>query len=300
MTKLFNAFLIAGMILSWAIYYAVSKVMVAWTGSPALAGLLLRGVALGFLTAQLLIDGAFQRLFHQGKAVLLLCLIGAFGFLLDLFANLGYQGGSLAAGTALLKTDVLMVNLVTVALYHRKLYASDWAGTLIMLAGVLMVLGVDVRGIHFRVQDGFFLLSAACVTVNAFLIKAAQERYHEDADMISYYNNAVVLVLFGVMAAMQGQPLPDALPENFWWFVALGGLAQTGIYFFYYRNLKRCEVWVVKLYLLLMPIVSTLIGAVFLNEQLTATRLVGIGVVLAGAAVILLRDKLHKKAPEGA
>lgn len=300
MTKLFNAFLIAGMILSWAIYYAVSKVMVAWTGSPALAGLLLRGVALGFLTAQLLIDGAFQRLFHQGKAVLLLCLIGAFGFLLDLFANLGYQGGSLAAGTALLKTDVLMVNLVTVALYHRKLYASDWAGTLIMLAGVLMVLGVDVRGIHFRVQDGFFLLSAACVTVNAFLIKAAQERYHEDADMISYYNNAVVLVLFGVMAAMQGQPLPDALPENFWWFVALGGLAQTGIYFFYYRNLKRCEVWVVKLYLLLMPIVSTLIGAVFLNEQLTVTRLVGIGVVLAGAAVILLRDKLHKKAPEGA
>ncbi len=300
MTKLFNAFLIAGMILSWAIYYAVSKVMVAWTGSPALAGLLLRGAALGFLTAQLLIDGAFQRLFHQGKAVLLLCLIGAFGFLLDLFANLGYQGGSLAAGTALLKTDVLMVNLVTVALYHRKLYASDWAGTLIMLAGVLMVLGVDVRGIHFRVQDGFFLLSAACVTVNAFLIKAAQERYHEDADMISYYNNAVVLVLFGVMAAMQGQPLPDALPENFWWFVALGGLAQTGIYFFYYRNLKRCEVWVVKLYLLLMPIVSTLIGAVFLNEQLTVTRLVGIGVVLAGAAVILLRDKLHKKAPEGA
>ncbi len=300
MTKLFNAFLIAGMILSWAIYYAVSKVMVAWTGSPALAGLLLRGAALGFLTAQLLIDGAFQRLFHQGKAVLLLCLIGAFGFLLDLFANLGYQGGSLAAGTALLKTDVLMVNLVTVALYHRKLYASDWAGTLIMLAGVLMVLGVDVRGIHFRVQDGFFLLSAACVTVNAFLIKAAQERYHEDADMISYYNNAVVLVLFGAMAAMQGQPLPDALPENFWWFVALGGLAQTGIYFFYYRNLKRCEVWVVKLYLLLMPIVSTLIGAVFLNEQLTVTRLVGIGVVLAGAAVILLRDKLHKKAPEGA
>ena len=91
-----------------------------------------------------------------------------------------------------------------------------------------------------------------------------------------------------------------ALPENFWWFVALGGLAQTGIYFFYYRNLKRCEVWVVKLYLLLMPIVSTLIGAVFLNEQLTVTRLVGIGVVLAGAAVILLRDKLHKKAPEGA
>ena len=296
MTKVFNGLMIAGMVIAWAIYYAASKVMVAWTGSPALTGLLLRGAALGFLTIQLLADGAFWRLFHQGKAVLLLCLIGAFGFLLDLFANLGYQSGSLAAGTALLKTDVLMVNLVTVALYHRRLYASDWAGTFIMLAGVLLVLGVDLRGIHFQIRDGFFLLSAGCVTVNAFLIKAAQERYHEDADMISYYNNAVVLVLFAVMAGMAGQPLPDALPENFWWIVALGGLAQTGIYFFYYRNLKRCEVWVVKLYLLLMPIVSTLIGAVFLDEHLTPSRLIGIGVVLAGAAVILLRDKLHKKA----
>ena len=296
MTKVLNGFLIAGMIVSWAVYYAVSKVMVAWTGSPALTGLLLRGAALGFLTAQLLADGAFRRLFHQGKAVMLLCVIGVFGFLLDLFANLGYQGGSLAAGTALLKTDVLMVNLVTVALYHRRLYASDWAGTFIMLAGVLLVLGVDLRGVHLRAQDGFFLLSAACVTVNAFLIKDAQERFHEDADMISYYNNAVVLLLFGVTAALQGEPLPTALPPHFWWFVALGGLAQTGIYFFYYRNLKRCEVWVVKLYLLLMPVVSALIGTVFLNEHLTPTRLVGIGVVLLGAAVILLRDKLHKKA----
>ena len=41
-------------------------------------------------------------------------------------------------------------------------------------------------------------------------------------------------------------------------------------------------------------------GAVFLDEHLTATRLVGIGVVLAGAAVILLRDKLHRKAAPAA
>ena len=114
--------------------------------------------------------------------------------------------------------------------------------------------------------------------------------------MISYYNNAVVLVLFGITAAMQGAVLPAVVPEKVWWIIVLGGLAQTGIYFFYYRNLKRCEVWVVKLYLLLMPIVSALIGAVFLNEHLTPTRLIGIGVVLLGAAVILLRDKLHRKA----
>ena len=250
--------MIAGMVISWSIYYAVSKVMVNATGSALLAG-----------------------------------------FLLDLFANLGYANGSLSTGTALLKTDVLMVNLATVFLYKKKLYFSDWVGTVIMLIGVLLVLGVDFDGMELHVTDLYFLLSAACVTANAFIIKAAQEKYHEDADMISYYNNLVVLLLFGFSAAAAGHFKPGWLDsvKNLWWLIALGGLAQTGIYFFYYRNLKHFEVWIVKLYLLLMPVVSCFIGVFFLHEELTPKKLLGILVVLAGAAVILMRGKInHEKA----
>ena len=292
-----TAGMFGGMILSWSIYYAASKVLVGETGSPLLAGFLLRTAALVFLTVQLLLDGSFTRLFHQGKAVFILLLIGVFGFLLDLFANLGYQYGSLSTGTALLKTDVLMVNLATVMLYHKRLYLSDWIGTGIMLVGVLLVLGVDFGGMELHPTDLFFLLSAACVSVNAFIIKAAQEKYHEDADMISYYNNAVVLLLFGCSAMLAGDMRADAVGTvpGFWWLVALGGLAQTGIYFFYYRNLKHFEVWLVKLYLLLMPVVSCFIGVFFLHEELTAKKLVGILVVLAGAAVILQRARINRE-----
>ena len=220
--------------------------------------------------------------------------------MLDLFANLGYAGGTLSTGTALLKTDVLMVNLITVAVYHKKLYLSDWLGSLVMLLGVLLVLGLDFRSFAFRPADLFFLLSALCVTVNAFLIKAAQERYGRNTDSISYYNNFTVLVLFAAFALMRGdlQALAPAAIPHFWGLVALGGLAQTCIYFFYYRNLKRHEVWVVKLWLLLMPVVSCLIGVLFLHEVLTAKKVLGIGVVLLGAAVILLRGKLNQKKAE--
>ncbi len=288
--------MVAGMVVSWSIYYAVSKIMVSATGSPLLAGFLLRTAALVFLTAQLLLNGSFSRLFHQGKAVYILLLIGVFGFLLDLFANLGYAGGSLSTGTALLKTDVLMVNLATVIIYRKKLYVSDWIGTLIMLFGVLLVLGVDFGGMELHGTDLYFLLSAACVTANAFIIKSAQEKYHEDADMISYYNNAVVLLLFGCSAAAAGHIRAESVGTipGFWWLVALGGLAQTGIYFFYYRNLKHFEVWLVKLYLLLMPVLSCFIGVFFLHEELTAKKLLGILVVLAGAAIILMRAKINR------
>ena len=153
--------MVAGMVVAWSIYYAVSKVTVNLTGSPLLAGFLLRSAALVFLSVQLLLDKSFARLFHQGKAVLILLLIGVFGFLLDLFANLGYAHGSLSTGTALLKTDVLMVNLATVMIYRKRLYASDWVGTAIMLLGVLLVLGVDFGGMELHVTDLYFLLSAA-------------------------------------------------------------------------------------------------------------------------------------------
>ena len=290
--------MVAGMVLAWSVYYAVSKILVDATGSALLAGFLLRSAALVFLTLQLLLDRSFMRLFHQGKAVAILVTIGVFGFLLDLFANLGYAGGSLSTGTALLKTDVLMVNLATVILYHKKLYLSDWLGMLIMLVGVLLVLGVDFHTMTLQLTDLFFLLSAACVSANAFIIKAAQERYHEDADMISYYNNFVVLALFGTSAAATGafRSLPAEVLPGFWWLVALGGLAQTGIYFFYYRNLRHFEVWLVKLYLLLMPVLSCFIGMFFLNEELTDKKLLGILIVLSGAAVILQRGRINHAA----
>ena len=60
--------MVGGMILAWSIYYAVSKIMVSLTGSALLAGFLLRAAALVFLTAQLLLDKNFARLFHQGEA----------------------------------------------------------------------------------------------------------------------------------------------------------------------------------------------------------------------------------------
>ncbi|MBQ3662982.1 MAG: DMT family transporter [Clostridia bacterium] len=287
--------MMSAMVLAWSVFYAVSKRMVDATGSAYAVGFLLRMAALLFLTAQIFLDGSWRTMLKQGKATALLLLIGVFGFLLDLFANLGYAGGSLSTGTALLKTDVLMVNLVTVAVMHKKLYATDWLGSFVMLAGVLLVLGIDFKGMTVHPTDLLFLLSAACVTANAFLIKHVQVRHGSSSDAISYYNNFMVLLLFAVFAFCRGdlKNVHASDIPGFWPLVLLGGLAQTCIYFFYYRNLKRHEVWIVKLWLLLMPAVSCLIGVVFLNEKLTAGKLIGIAVILIGAMIILLRDKLH-------
>ena len=295
MKKTANGLCIAGMIAAWSIYLAVSKWAVGATGSAFLAGLLLRSAALIFLTAQLAVQGKLGDLLRQGRTAWILMLIGVFGYLLDAFANAGYAHSALSTGTALLKTDVLMVNLATVIVCKKRLYLSDWIGTAVMLAGVFLVLEIDWAGMRLNWYDLFFLASALSVTINAFIIKAAQEQYHADTDMIGYYNNFTVLVLFLISSLITGDlsRISAVSAPGFWGLVALGGLAQTLIYFFYYRNLRRMEVWMVKLYLLLMPVLSCFIGVLFLGERLSASKVLGVAVVLLGAAVILLRGRLN-------
>lgn len=294
--KLASGGMIAGMIVAWSCYYAASKVLVSAADSAFLAGFLLRASALVFLTVQLCAGGKAKQVLRPGSVVWVLLCIGVLGFLLDTFANLGYIHGDLGTGTALLKTDVLMANLATVVLYKKKLYASDWVGTLVMLAGVLLVLGVRFDALALNWYDLFFIASALCVTVNAFVIKAAQDKLHVDTDVIAYYNNLVVLALFFLSSLATGAlpKLAQIGTKGLWWVGVVGGLAQTLIYFFYYRNLKTHEVWMVKLYLLLMPVLSCFIGVTLLGETMNAGKAVGIAVVLSGAAVILLRERLNK------
>ena len=178
-----SVLLILGMVVSWTVFYTISKVLVDRTGSAVLSGALIRAAALVFLTIQIVSTGKIRLLFRQGKAVPILLLIGVFGFLLDLFANLGYRYGSLSTGTALLKTDVLMVNLASIVIYRKKLRAIDWLATFLMLAGVFLVLEIDFRAFTFRATDLFFLLSAAAVSANAFLIKHLQEKRGVDAEV---------------------------------------------------------------------------------------------------------------------
>ena len=294
--KLLSGGMIAGMIVAWSCYYAASKVLVGAADSAFLAGFLLRASALVFLTVQLCAVGKVKEVLRPGRVVWVLLCIGVLGFLLDTFANLGYVRGDLGTGTALLKTDVLMANLATVVLYKKKLYFSDWVGTLVMLAGVLLVLGVRFDALALNWYDLLFIASALCVTANAFVIKAAQDKLHVDTDVIAYYNNLVVLVLFFLSSLATGAlPKLSAISaKGLWWVAIVGGLAQTLIYFFYYRNLKTHEVWMVKLYLLLMPVLSCFIGVSLLGEEMSAGKAAGIAVVLAGAAVILLRERLNK------
>ena len=280
----------------WGSYYVASQKWVAYT-SVFTSGVGIRLVTLVFLTLIMARRGELSLLFKTKGVFGRLLLIGTLGFLLDLTAFIGLSMSSAASGTALLKCDVLMVNIMSVIIYKQRFSWKAWACTLVMLFGVFLVMGIDFA--TFQVGDPgniFFLLSAFFVSCNAFVIKSVQlDKVNPTCDdVVAYYNNFVTLLYFTAASVIMGTLGQFSVVfSNPWAALALGlaGLGQTLIYVVYYYNLRNYPVWLVKTFLLFMPIVSTIITFVLFGEVMVAGQYIGMAVVIAGALGILLEQK---------
>lgn len=264
------------------------------------------GIVIRFLTMILLIvimgtRGELKQLFHVRGVLWKLLLIGCLGFALDLTAFIGLTLSSAGTGTALLKCDILFVNLISCLIYKKHFRGIEWLMTLVMLFGVFLVVGVDFR--HFRVDRGsiFFILSALFVSMNAFVIKSAQldQKNPQSDDTVAFYNNFVTMILFFITSAFMGTlgqlSRLGSSPGLLIWSI-LAGLGQTGIYLVYYFDLRHFPVWIVKTFLLLMPIVASLLVFFLFGDRMTASEMIGAAIVLLGGFGMLLceRGKIRK------
>ena len=275
----------------WGSYYVASQQTVKQM-SVFTTGIVIRFITMILLFFIMWKKDELKKLFTVKGVFSRLLLIGVLGFLLDLTAFIGLSLSPAGAGTALLKCDIIFVNLISVIIYKRKFTKWDWLFSLVMLFGVFMVLNVDFANFHFNIGYIFFILSALFVSINAFVIKSAQldKNNPQPDDVVAFYNNFVTLILFTVTACIMGTIGDLAKLGSSGTLVlsaCLAGLGQTGIYLVYYYDLRHFPVWIVKVFLLFMPIVAALISFLLFGEKLGTTQYLGVAVVLLGAFGIL-------------
>lgn len=288
----------------WGSYYVASHEALRFL-STFTVGIAIRFLTMILLTLLMWRKGELASLLKvKGVWKRLLC-IGTLGFLLDATAFLGLSMASAGLGTVLLKCDILFVNLISVWVYKQKFTRFDWIATFVMLFGVVLVLGIDPA--DFDVANAgniFFILSALFVSINAFVIKSVQlDPVNPVSDhVVAYYNNTVTMLLFTLTAALTGDisQLP-VICENSYLAGALllSGIGQTLIYIVYYHNLRRFPVWQVKVFLLLMPIVSALLSFVLFGDTMSLIQYIGMAVVLLGAMGLLVEQHLQEQRAEG-
>ncbi len=283
--------------LIWGNYFIASNKALEQMSSFTV-GIIIRFITMILLTIILIGKGKLGTLLQVKGELYRLLLIGLMGFLLDFTAFVGLQvSTTVGTGTALLKTDILFVNLISMIIYKQKFTKKEWLFTFVMLFGVLLVIGIHFG--DFSPGDPgaiFFILSALFVSINAFLIKGAQRSKVNPIsnDVIAFYNNFVTMCLFAMAACAMDTIGELALFGAFSTLTAallLAGLGQTLIYVVYYYDLAKFPVWIVKIFLLFMPVVATIGSYLFFREAITLRQGIGMIIVLVGACGILVTQR---------
>ena len=111
---------------------------------------------------------------------------------------------------------------------------------------------------------------------------------------MAFYNNFVTMLLFTATSLIMGTAgqLKLMFSDPFLLKALIGaGIGQTLIYVVYYYDLRRFPVWLVKVFLLLMPVVATTISFLLFDERMGGKQYGGMAVVLMGALGILMEQK---------
>lgn len=280
----------------WGLYYMATNAAVSHM-SVFSVGIVIRFLTMLLLTLFMSCRGQLKELLNVKHVWRRLILIGVLGFLLDVTAFIGLTLCPAGLGTVLLKCDILFVNLISMIFYNYRFSKRDWMYTFVMLAGVVFVMDIDFGSIEFGgIGNIFFILSALFVSINAFVIKSVQ---HDSVNPVSdnvvaYYNNFITLIFFIGFAGFSGDIVQlGKLGHDKYVTIALllASLGQTFVYIVYYYNLRRFPVWIVKIFLLLMPIVVTVLSYFVFDETMSMNQYAGAAVVLAGAVGILAEQK---------
>jgi len=280
----------------WGGYYVASQRSVSQM-SVFSVGIVIRFITMILLLVVIIRKGELKRLLQVKGVLLRLLLIGGLGYLLDLTAFLGLTYSPAGIGTAILKCDIIFINLLSMMIYKERFTKRDWGFSLMMLAGVFLVMDIDFGHLDlFNKGNIFFVLSALFISVNAFVIKSAQTDKHNPIsdNVVAFYNNFVTMILFLASAIAMGtldQISRIGSDGGLLLAVTGAGIGQTLVYIVYYYNLRHNPVWIVKVFLLLMPVVSMLITFFLFGAGIGGKQGIGVLVVLGGALGILIEQK---------
>jgi len=282
--------------LVWGCYYVASQQAVSRM-SVFSVGVLIRFITMVFLLVIMARKKELKRLVQVKGVLLRLLLVGLLGYSLDLTAFLGLTYAPAGVGAAILQCDIIFINLLSMIIYKERFTKRDWGFVLVMLMGVFLVMNINFKEMDIANKGNiYFVLSALFVSINAFVIKSAQTDKHNPVpdNVVAFYNNFVTMVLFLISATFMGTLSQiERVVENKALLIAIlcAGVGQTLVYMVYYHNLRNNPVWIVKVCVLLMPVVSMTVSFLLFGTGIKLIQCLGILIVLGGAFGILTEQK---------
>ncbi|WP_221176797.1 DMT family transporter [Nocardioides pocheonensis] len=210
-----------------------------------------------------------------------LCLASHFGFWVT---SLGMT--SVASSTAIVSLQVIWVvgyDLARGAPVGRRVVL----GVLLATAGAVVVGGVDLSiSARALAGDGLALVGSLGVAAYAVIGGRARQRLPTSTYTLGCYGTAAAALL--VAAVVAGQPLTGYAQDQWLKLLLLTATAQLLGHSVFNHLLATVSPMVVSLTILLEIPGASLIAAAWLGQVPEATAFVGLAMILAGMALVVL------------
>lgn len=249
------------------------------------------GATLRFGLAALLMLTVMQMAGHslpRGRALLgaalygLLAFGGAFAFFF--YALVELEPGF---GQILLSTVPLATLLLAVTQRLERLRRSSAVGALLAVTGVVVMSGLTLEGPLPILSIFAALASAVCFAQAAITVKRFPPVH---PIVINAVGMTVGAIFLGLLTLIAGNEVTLPQQASTWWAVVYMAAIGSGVVFtLYVAVLRYWDASRVNYGFVIVPIVTVLISAWLLDEQLTFGLLGGGALVLAGVYLGALR-----------
>ncbi len=227
--------------------------------------------------------GEIERLRRDWKVILAL---GFFGVTLNQFFFLaGLKNTSAAHSSLLISLSPVFVLLI--ARLHRleRLTFLKAAGVATALAGTVLLtteraIGRGGGSVPTSLGDFYALLGAVAFAYFAVLGKEVAPRYGSVTINTVTYTLGALMLAPGAMVQLWQTGLSGISAKAWLALLYMAGGASVAAYIIFYYALRRISATRLAALSYLQPVIVTLMGAIFLREQVT-------GPLVAGAAAIL-------------
>ncbi|WP_333858679.1 DMT family transporter, partial [Denitromonas sp.] len=176
-----------------------------------------------------------------------------------------------------------IVTVLSAVLFGQALTQVRVLSVLAALTGTGLVIGADVSGQPMGIALGV----AAAVIYSAYLLTANRVMRQEDPVAASTVVMSSAALVLGAMAAFNGPQLPQSV-SGWASILAIAGISTVIAMVCLFIGIQRLGAADTATLSTLEPVVTTVLAAVFLGEQISSMQLAG-GLVILAAVIVLAR-----------
>lgn len=189
---------------------------------------------------------------------------------------------------ALILFGMVQITMIGYALFKRTVSLFKLLGALIAFIGLAVLLFPSKE--YSISKEGFLLMALSGIAWGIYSILGKNIQSPLQSTSTNFFYSVLFIVIFSFFLQH-----PLHLNASSFWFAFISGAITSGIgYVLWYVVVKKIQTTTASIVQLSVPILSTIGGIFFLNEQLTFQLILATIIILSGIAISNIKRKEHE------